>query len=368
MGLFRSDVSLEDDCNHPSNFTRLPVRISAPQLLCRNLWAPELGVEFWYSTLGSIPSTCVILLHPFSHRFLFLWTDTNKKTNNCTTIYLRSQYTLFVTTFHIFFIPSILHCCSELPSSIATKLQIRSDRTVRFLDFQQTDFNIPTGVGTSTSCFCLNYHNFLLPVLPQVIGSNNVSSFLFFHLTPTVLLSFNKWLTSCSWISTIRMMLTPALVASARTTTTFSTYVSFLSISKALQTTKSHCYWLFLQFGANLQNTNRQLPRNSVKRQKRRAGIYLPSACSQIKWSLKWRHAYIFFNMPNPRWILFWIVAHELFDRASILFKTTNLKESPTQECAPLLQLLFSQGLIPRNMRHILLLFGVFHLGRQFED
>mmetsp|Transcript_59372 Transcript_59372/g.68278 ORF Transcript_59372/g.68278 Transcript_59372/m.68278 type:complete len:88 (-) Transcript_59372:106-369(-) len=62
--------------------------------------------------------------------------------------YLRSQYTLFATYFYfpIFSILSILHCCSELPSSIATKLQIRSDRTVRFLDFQQTDFNniIPT--------------------------------------------------------------------------------------------------------------------------------------------------------------------------------------------------------------------------------
>ena len=37
MGLLRSDVSLEDDCNHASNFPRVPVRISAPQLLCCNL-------------------------------------------------------------------------------------------------------------------------------------------------------------------------------------------------------------------------------------------------------------------------------------------------------------------------------------------
>ena len=62
--------------------------------------------------------------------------------------------------FPILSIISILHYCSELPSSIDTKLQIRSDRTVRFLDFQQTDFNDFNGVGTSTSCFCLNYHNF----------------------------------------------------------------------------------------------------------------------------------------------------------------------------------------------------------------
>ena len=101
---------------------------------------------------------------------------TQTKTNNCTTIYLRSQYTLFATTFY-FFILSILHYCSELPSLI--DIQIRSDRTVRFLDFQQTDFNDFAGVGISTSCFCLNYHNFpylrLLPLLPTVLLNFNDS-------------------------------------------------------------------------------------------------------------------------------------------------------------------------------------------------
>mmetsp|Transcript_5256 Transcript_5256/g.5906 ORF Transcript_5256/g.5906 Transcript_5256/m.5906 type:complete len:114 (-) Transcript_5256:738-1079(-) len=74
-------------------------------------------------------------------------------------IYARN--TLCLLHISIFF-PSFLsyNYCSELPSSIDKKLQIRSDRTVRFLDFQQTDFNDFAGVGTSTSCFCLNYHNF----------------------------------------------------------------------------------------------------------------------------------------------------------------------------------------------------------------
>jgi len=70
--------------------------------------------------------------------------------------------------------PSILQYCSKLPSSIAPKLQIRSDRTARHstmsFDFQQTDLNDFPGVGISTRCFCLNYHQlsssvsqFLLP-------------------------------------------------------------------------------------------------------------------------------------------------------------------------------------------------------------
>ena len=41
--------------------------------------------------------------------------------------------------------------------------------------------------------------------------------------------------------------------------------------------------------------------------------------------------------MPNARWILFWIVAHELI----VLFMTTNLKGSPTQAHAPSLRLHF---------------------------
>ena len=157
-------------------------------------------------------------------------------------IYARN--TLCLLQLSIFFHPFYPTLLFQTTIVDRYKLQIRSDRTVQFLDFQQTDFNDFTGVGISTSCFCLNYHNFLLPFHAQVIVSNNVSTTShrsFFYLTPTVLLSFHERLTSCYRISTIRTVLTPALVASASTTTTFPTYVSFLSISKAPKTTKSHC-------------------------------------------------------------------------------------------------------------------------------
>ena len=50
---------------------------------------------------------------PYKTQFLSLTVSferTQTKTNNCTTIYLRSQYTLFATTFHIFypFYPTLL--------------------------------------------------------------------------------------------------------------------------------------------------------------------------------------------------------------------------------------------------------------------
>ena len=76
--------------------------------------------------------------------------------------------TLCLHKISLYFLPFIiLHFCSELPSSIATKLQIRSDRTA--LDFQQTDFNNFTGVCISTRYFCLNYHqfSFILPSSQQ---------------------------------------------------------------------------------------------------------------------------------------------------------------------------------------------------------
>ena len=78
-------------------------------------------------------------------------------------IYARN--TLCLLHISIFPFTSILRYCSELPSSIAPKLQIRSDRTARHstlsFDFQQTDLNDFPGVGISTRCFCLNY-----PILP----------------------------------------------------------------------------------------------------------------------------------------------------------------------------------------------------------
>ena len=91
---------------------------------------------------------------------------TQTKPNNCTTIistYARN--TLCLQRFPFSIHPTLLHHYPKLPSLIAPKLQIRSDRTVRHsilsFDFQQTDLNVFTGVGISTCCFCLNY-----PILP----------------------------------------------------------------------------------------------------------------------------------------------------------------------------------------------------------
>ena len=92
------------------------------------------------------------------------WTQT--KTNNCTTIistYARN--TLCLQRFPYLIHPTLLHYCSELPSLIATKLQIRSDRTD--VDFLRYGLNNFTGVGISTRCFCLNYHQIFPPTTPQ---------------------------------------------------------------------------------------------------------------------------------------------------------------------------------------------------------
>jgi len=135
---------------------------------------------------------------------------------------------------YIFPILSILPYCSELPSSIATKLQIRSDRTVRFLDFQQTDFNDFAGVGTSTSCFCLNYHNF--PTYVSFLSTFKATTTTSYGTT-----EFQR-LTSYVWILTIPLELTQALFAFASIDTAFSDYIFFFPISKAPETTKSHRY------------------------------------------------------------------------------------------------------------------------------
>jgi len=77
-----------------------------------------------------------------------------------------ARNTLCLPRFPFSIHPTLLQYCSKLPSSIATKLQIRSDRTVRLstlsFDFQQTDLTDSTGVGISTRCFYLNHHNFFL--------------------------------------------------------------------------------------------------------------------------------------------------------------------------------------------------------------
>ena len=100
---------------------------------------------------------------------------TQTKTNNCTTIYLRSQYTLFATTLHIFL---------SLLSYIAVpNYHRRSLRNYRSDQIEQSNF-----------------------------------------------------LTSNKRISTISPVLALVLVATAWTTTKFPTYVSFRSILKATTT------------------------------------------------------------------------------------------------------------------------------------
>ena len=145
MGLLWSGALSEDSIKR-SNFTRLPVRISAPQPICRNLWAPWVGLLRMCSRTRRNS-----YLSPFP-------SNGHKQKPTIAPLPIYARNTLCLLQLSISF-PSFLsyYYCSELPSSIDINLQIRSDRTV-FLVFQQTDFNDSTGVGISTSYFCLNYH------------------------------------------------------------------------------------------------------------------------------------------------------------------------------------------------------------------
>jgi len=98
---------------------------------------------------------------------------------------IEQQLTLYGTRILLMAMSSS-HLCSFVFDTDVMPYQLTSYDTNEFqqmVDFLLTDFNDSTGVGTSTSCFCLNYHNFLhlhiLLFLAQVIGSNNVSSFFF---------------------------------------------------------------------------------------------------------------------------------------------------------------------------------------------
>ena len=185
---------------------RLPVLISAPQPICCNLWAHWVGYIYSLQTFQHGPYYISILSLTVSYN------RTQTKTNNCTTISISTLAIHFVCHNFPLFSPilSILqHSCSELPASIEQAPQIRSDRIAvdslryknsadgndkhddgeissflcsfvfdtsfvttnfqqtRTIDFLLTDFNDFNGVGTSTSCFCLSYQNFLnLPRFP----------------------------------------------------------------------------------------------------------------------------------------------------------------------------------------------------------
>ena len=131
------------------------------------------------------------MLHPSSHRFLRTDINKNKQLHHFFSTYSRS--TLCLPYFPSMY-PTLY--CSELPSSIATKLQIWSDRTARHpilsFDFHLPDFITSTGVGTSTSCFCLNYHIFLLTTYFQATGNNNNSSkdTVFYYTLVVVVICF----------------------------------------------------------------------------------------------------------------------------------------------------------------------------------
>jgi len=112
----------------------------------------------------------------------------------------------------------------------------------------------------------------------------------------------NKRLPSYYRISTIPTVLAPVLVASAWTTTAFFIYISFLSIPNAPTTTTSHRYFLqIIKF-----NTNRLLPRNTVKRRKRRGDLFtkrmrfLCSCNGHPCFDLICPQD--FFEVPNARW------------------------------------------------------------------
>ena len=83
-------------------------------------------------------------------------TNGHKRKPTIAPLSLYASNTLCLPSLSIFFSSYITTYYSELPWLINKELQIRSNRTA--LDFRQTDFNAFPGVGISTRCFCLNYH------------------------------------------------------------------------------------------------------------------------------------------------------------------------------------------------------------------
>ena len=153
---------------------RLPLRFDTntmiQTLLLRNVltYSKDCLIFIWYQLFNlSIPFLSPFPIPMNGHK--------QKPTIAPLSIYARNTLCLPQLSIYFFhpFYPTLLFQTTIVDRY---KLQIRSDRTVRFLDFHQTDFNVFAGVGISTSCFCSNYHNFLIPFHAQVIGSNYVST------------------------------------------------------------------------------------------------------------------------------------------------------------------------------------------------
>lgn len=128
----------------------------------------------------------MLYIHLISYHF---FEQTQTKPNNCTTMFLPTVTIHFVCKDSLIFsfLPSFL-ICSELPLMIDKALQIWSDRLARhsalYFDFQLTNFNNSTGVGTSICCFCLDYHTSLLSLYFQATcKTNDVSNGTNFYNT-----------------------------------------------------------------------------------------------------------------------------------------------------------------------------------------
>ena len=162
MGLLRSDESLEDDFNpHIEAFIVYQSLVSAPQPICCTSEPTELGCghsSSFHCKECKVP-------YPFLSPFPTNGTNKNQQLHHYYPIYARN--TVCLPRFPFFILPTILHYCSKLPSSINKELQIRSDRTA--IDFHQTDFNDFTGVDISTRCFCLNYNQFFYLQTPSYL-------------------------------------------------------------------------------------------------------------------------------------------------------------------------------------------------------
>ena len=131
---------------------------------------------------------------------------------NCTSpllktmIRMKEEDTLCYCT--VFFSSLLLHIASYQLTSLYYRIS-----TTRTIDFLPTDFTDSNGVSTSTSCFCLNYHNFhrlhLRPFHFQGTVDNNnlIFPLLFESVNQASAKKFFKRLsitTNCKRICTLR--------------------------------------------------------------------------------------------------------------------------------------------------------------------
>ena len=190
---------------------RLPVRILAPQPICRNLWAHWVGLlrmsprtrrKFYLSpfptnghkqkpTIAPLSiyarnTLCLLQLsiffHPIYPTLLFRTTivdhynrsdqieqydflTSNKRISTISPVLalvpVASAWT--TTTF-----PTYVSFLSIFKATYSSEDFLRYYWISTILDFLLPDLNDSNGVGTSTSCFCLNYHNFLHLHLPPI--------------------------------------------------------------------------------------------------------------------------------------------------------------------------------------------------------